>query len=251
LRKRLNINEFIWFVILLGFSYYFYKLIYSGEIANFMHPKMIKYVYVGFAAMGVLAIYQFFNLIDYHGGERVRYGYIMFMIPLFLGIFVSPKGLDASAVKNRGISVFQKVNSASAGKSIYNQDEVKIVDGEIVIDDKNYLQVMNKLYQDISKYKGKKISIKGFVYRDTDFSQDNFVAARMVLSCCAADAEVVGFMCKYNESNKLAKDKWVHITGVLEEGYINSKKGEKVSIPLIKVEKVINIEEPANKYIYQ
>jgi putative membrane protein len=251
LRKRFNINEFIWFVILISFSYYFYKILYSGEIANFMHPKMIKYVYVGFMALGILAIYQFFNLIKDHDEHEIKYGYIMFLIPLFLGFFVSPKGLNAYAVKNRGISVFQKANTASAAKNVKNEDEIVVIGGEIVIDDKNYLQVMNKLYKEANKYKGKRIKVKGFVYKDTDFEKDNFVVARMVLSCCAADAEVVGFMCEYKEDNKLSKDEWVQITGILAEGYISVKKDEKVAIPLIKVEKITSIEEPANKYIYQ
>lgn len=224
---------------------------YSGEIANFMHPKMIKYVYVGFIALGILTIYQFFNLFSYHEEHEIKYGYIMFMIPLVLGFFISPKGLNAYAVKNRGISIFQKANTLSDDKSTMSQEEIKIVDGEIAIDDKNYLQVMNKLYENISKYKGNRITIKGFVYTDTDFEKNNFVAARMVLSCCAADAEVVGYMCEYNGSDKLAKDEWVQLTGTLEEGYININNGERRLIPLIKVEKLTKIKEPVNKYIYQ
>jgi putative membrane protein len=250
-RKRFNINEFIWFVILLGFSYYFYKLISTGEIVNFMHPKMVRYVYVGFAALGILTIYQFFNLMDHHEEGSVRYGYVMFIIPLLLGFFLNPKGLDAYAVQNRGISVFQKGNTASVANSIKSQEEIKVVDGEIAIDNKNYLQVMNKLYDDVNKYKGKKITIKGFVYRDKEFVEDNFVAARMKLSCCAADAEVIGFMCKFSGSNKLNKDQWVQVTGTIEVGSLNAKNGQRIIIPLIKVEKLMNIEEPVNKYIYQ
>lgn len=217
---------------------------------NFMHPKMIKYVYMGFAALGILTIYQLFNLMNYHAEDGIRYGYIMFILPLLIGFFISPKGLDAYSVKNRGINAFQKGNTITAAKDVKDQEDIKIIDNEIIINDKNYLQVINKLYEDVGKYKGKRITIKGFVYRDNELAQDKFIAARMLLSCCAADAEVTGIMCKYSSSNKLNRDQWVQVTGIIEEGITNTKNGEKI-IPQINVEELIRIEEPFNKYIYQ
>ena len=167
----------------------------------------------------------------------------MFIVPLFLGLIINPKGLNARAEQNRGISVFDKENMFSGTKDFDVLEEHSYIhENNIVIDDKNYYSIMNKIYENINLYKGKKITVIGFVYKDNNFSNDEFVAARMMVSCCAADAEVIGFICKYSQSIKL--------TGVIEEYTLENVKGGRKSIPLIIVEKLANIEEPSNQYIY-
>ena len=63
---------------------------------------------------------------------------------------------------------------------------------EIQIEDKNYVQTMSIIGQDIKGFKGKEISFSGFIYNDKDVTGNKAVVARYGITCCIADASVWG-----------------------------------------------------------
>nr|WP_308160720.1 MULTISPECIES: hypothetical protein [unclassified Bacillus (in: firmicutes)] len=66
--------------------------------------------------------------------------------------------------------------------------------------------------------------------------------ARFGITCCAADASVYGMMAKGNVAT-LPKDKWVQLTGTIEQ--IQYEGG---SIPIIKIKQISKIEAPKQPY---
>ena len=85
MKKKLNLNELIWFFILLGFTYYFYMIISTDKITIYVHPKMIKYVKFALYFFIVLTIFQGKNIFNVKKNKKIKIGYIMFLIPLILG----------------------------------------------------------------------------------------------------------------------------------------------------------------------
>jgi putative membrane protein len=254
LKGKFNVNEFIWFAILVGFSYYFYKLIYTGKLSYFIHPKMFKYCYFAVFALALMAVYQLSDVFTQSSHMKIKYGYLLFIFVLFLGFVISPKGLNAQAALNRGIySLDRRINTGdNRNEDIEKKTPVKrIPRGSVEVNEKNYMQVLNEIHNNLDSYEGKSITITGFVYREASFDSKNFVAARMLVNCCAADAEVVGYLCKYNNKLQFPKGQWVKVTGVIDRTEIEHEDKGKKTVPVIDVLKVTRISEPDNKYVYE
>jgi len=118
-------------------------------------------------------------------------------------------------------------------------------DGNIVVDEQNFLNWLYILYRDAEEYRGTEIEITGFVFRDEEFEQNQFVLARFIMVCCIADMQLAGLMCRYEGAQELQTDEWVRILGHIEE---ETFLGEK--IPVIIPEEIIPAEKPEIPYIY-
>jgi putative membrane protein len=254
LKGKLNINEFIWFLLLIGFSFYFYQLILTGKLSYFIHPKMFKYCYFAVFALALMAVYQLSNVFTGSSHGKVKYGYILFVFILFVGFVIDPKGLNVQAALNRGISSLDRriEKGDTKEENIEQKSPAKRRPrGSIEVNDKNYMEILNDIHNNLNNYQGKEITVEGFVYREDSFNREDFVAARMLVNCCAADAEVVGYLCRYNNKIKFSKEQWVKVTGIIGKAEIkDGNSGEKV-VPVIEVIKITKINEPENKYVYE
>lgn len=248
--KKFNINEFLWFMILLSFASYFFYLFITGNMDSFIHPRMKKYTIFAFIVFCVLAYFQidkFFS--DYEGTQRIKKGYIIFLIPIFLGFIVNPKGLDPSIANKKGLRL---VGPNGENISIFKNDENDKKDNKddvIEVNESNYLKIVEDMEQNIDKYKGKRILITGFVFKEKSFKEDEFVVARALISCCAADSEFIGLMCKWKDSNELADNSWVKIQGIIDTTTYKENGGTSI-IPSILVKKIEKVDKPKNEYIY-
>lgn len=252
MRKKLNINEFIWFIILIAITGYFYHLVYSAKLAYFIHPKMFKYIYFTLIILSLMTVYQTSNLFKEAANNKLKSGYLLFMFILFIGFAVDPKGLNAQAAINRGMKIENSIFNVSKNNKVNPDKNVPIKrrpGGAIEVNDENYVSVMNDIYNNIKEYKGQTITVTGFIYKEDRFGKDRFVAARMLVSCCAADAQVVGYLFKYNGKEEFAKEQWVKVTGIINEDKIVGE--DKEGIPIIDVSLIQKINEPLNKYVYE
>ena len=85
----------------------------------------------------------------------------------------------------------------------------------------------------------------GFVYHDSKFMGDNeFVPARLVMSCCVADVVPGGIICKYDKADQLQNDAWITVTGKFTKGEYNGKPE-----PQIVIESITSA-QPVNGYVY-
>lgn len=89
----------------------------------------------------------------------------------------------------------------------------------LVIDDNEYLPWLNTVFGNIDEFVGYKITVTGAVYRNNDyFASDEFVPARLVMTCCVADLVPCGFVCKYDGTADLPIDSWITVTGTVFKG---------------------------------
>nr|WP_286672867.1 TIGR03943 family protein [Anaeromonas gelatinilytica] len=126
-----------------------------------------------------------------------------------------------------------------------NEDELQLIDGTIIMDSDNYVRWMQEIYENIEKYNGNKIQVTGFVFKDDQFNDNEFVPARMMMVCCAADVQPVGFLCRYENEVELETDTWVKVHGTItKDGF----KGN--DIPIIEADKVENTAKPEVDYVF-
>lgn len=253
MKKTFNTDTALWSIVLLLIFYTFIKMIYSGDIKNFIHPDMIKYSIFGTIALGIMLIYNIFNAFSEGEQDKVRYGYILFLIPVIIYMIIKPTGLTESAAINRGINLeFYKALMLEEGESHHHHEEgehthshgdgeIIINEGELIISNENFFTTFKEIYKNPDKYQGTTVRIKGFAVKDRS---ESFILSRMVVSCCAADTEVIGIRCKYEDTPKLSNGQWVEVRGKLQiEG---AEKG-----PVIEIESLTLIDKPEESYIYR
>lgn len=246
---KLNKSEFKWFIILIGFTYYVYTLLSSGKIYLFLNPKMIKYVRFSLIVFLILTIFQLRRLFISTEGNKRKVYFCVFLVPLFLGIYINPQGLNDEITSKKGTVVIQN-NISKNSLTFKTQSKSIQKDNVIVIDGKNFTYITDDIcYNNSNKYKGRNVIITGFVFRDTANSKDKFLIARLMMVCCAADTEVTGLLCDWNKASTLKNNKWVKITGKIDAETENIN-GEKSSTPVIRVENVEPAQKPQNQYIY-
>jgi putative membrane protein len=103
-------------------------------------------------------------------------------------------------------------------EGFYEELEKKLVAmDEIVVEDETYIQTMNIIDQNPDKFAGKKIEVVGFVFRESDFAENQMVIARFGLSCCVADSSVYGTLSTGDMVKDLKEDQWVKVSGTLSK----------------------------------
>jgi putative membrane protein len=137
------------------------------------------------------------------------------------------------------------VSDSSSGVTV--DDQLKKQGDTYIIGDDNFNMGMNSLFLNLENYDGKKVQIKGFVYREKEFKPNEFVVARLMMACCTADLQPVGFLCNYDKAPELEHDTWITVTGIIKKV---KYQGEGELIPIIMVNQVQKAEKPQDEYIY-
>ena len=248
---KINVNECIWFVILGGFAYYIYDLLSTDRILLFIHPKMLKYVYFSLFVLILLAGVQLRRITRAREQAPLKMGYILFLIPLFLGFAVNPQGLNGDVAAKKGMTLNQS-NKGSMIIQTGNMEGAEIVeDGIIAFHDGDFVYILEEIYGNMEKYQGNQVIISGFIFRAEGFQSNEFVVARLLMNCCAADAQVVGLLCKMEELEDFEKDQWVQVKGTLKTAeHVDPYSKVKEIVPMIQVEQIERIEKPATSYVY-
>ena len=157
-----------------------------------------------------------------------------------------------ASVKNKKDNEKQTASSSPDGYLTKNffQKEVEIhvyheSNKTIHISNDEFYAWIRELSSKPERFEGYTITMTGFVYHDSKFMSDNeFIPARLVMSCCVADVVPGGIICKYDKSDQLQNDAWITVTGKFTKGEYNGRPE-----PQIMVESITSA-EPVNGYVY-
>lgn len=107
-----------------------------------------------------------------------------------------------------------------------------------------YTNILKTVYENIDNYIGQRICFSGYVYRNLDFPNNQFVLARDMLVEGSTKSLIVGFLCSLKENCSYSDGVWVEITGEITKGNYHG------DIPIIKVIEIKEIEKPVDEYVY-
>ncbi len=108
---------------------------------------------------------------------------------------------------------------------------------------------LSEIFTNMDEYEGYTVTITGYVFKDSELlKEDEFVPARLMMSCCVADLAPAGLLCKYDKTSELTADSWVTIEGTLFIGAYEYG-GQVYEDPQIAVKKITPA-EPVEGYIY-
>lgn len=243
---KLNKGELKWFLVLVTFSLYIFNLIQSKKMYYFVHPRIIKYIKILLIFLIILSIIQFIKIFTEKHERKISL--LIFILPIISGFLVNPQSSNLSIIPNKGVDIAQNSSTFSKAKAQVNvtTDNNKM----ILVDDSNFTKIMNDMiYNKPEKYKGRKISITGFIYKDNSTLKNEFVIARLMMVCCAADAEVTGILCSFDKSSSLPNGNWFTITGTIDT-MLGKVDGKDRATPIIRVEDAKASSKPKNPYIY-
>ncbi|MGG7099045.1 TIGR03943 family putative permease subunit [Clostridium sardiniense] len=244
---RLNKRELIDFMIMFLITSIFYYLIIADKIEVFLNPRMNKYIIFAFIIFLALTINQFFNAFTINTFRAVRRGNLIFFVLIFIFIYpiyksnLREKLIDEKVNKEL---VYEKDNFDKIYRITKNNKfdlNNKNDENKMVLNSDNYSRLFQQLMQNPSSYKGEKIQTEGFIYKQKNFKNDEFVIAREVMTCCIADIQIAGPMCQYDKTVDLKENDWFRIEGTIDI---------KDNMPIIKVEKLTSVIKPKSEYIY-
>lgn len=146
-------------------------------------------------------------------GDNAWIALALVALPLLLGLLVPPRPLGAQAVGVREVNI----------------DGVGLRDAAAVLArgaaERNILDWLRAFQAaaDPAAFDGQEASVVGFVFRDGAFASDQFMVSRFVVSCCVADASVVGLIVSWPGSVDLPLDTWVEVGGTFAQGQFNGE----------------------------
>lgn len=280
--KKLNLDIIIKILILFGFSAFYLKIIINNEILMYVHPRIIPFALFGMISMIIIALFLLSSCF-YNNKRKVRFkNYIIFIIPLIMILFMQGTNVN-SAIKtsnadtnvstntssntnladisnnnsnqnnntninsNSPSSVFELYNgkTESDGQGTVDKKELDIKNNVIQVNSKNFVFSLDEILGNPDKYEGKEIDITGFIYKDKDLKQNQFIIGRYMMICCAADMQIAGIRCNINNLGTYDNDTWVKVRGKIKKDVSEGQVD-----PLIEVEHIEIDLNPDTSYVY-
>ena len=191
--KKFNIDELIWFIILILLDLSVIFLIRSGNITNFVSSDMIIYFYLSIIILTIFALFQFSRIFTIKRRIETTNKLIPLTFTLCIGVillYIFPL-LKQNENTNENL-LFKNHTDA------------------IIINNDNY-DIVNEIIQHKDEYEGKAILFLGYI-DNTKESSDFIVISRQMIKCCQADKEKIQIKAK-GIKDDLEEGQWINIYG--------------------------------------
>ncbi|PTX60293.1 putative repeat protein (TIGR03943 family) [Melghirimyces profundicolus] len=266
--------------VCLGTALLLTVLIVTGELRFYVNPRFLPFTAAGVLFLLLLGLVQLWNLRTPALHRTGVIGYLLLLTPLLLFILVRPGALDVSIAANKGVSYLspeamqkeqkpltqkeaeQRKKGESPDKDPGENDEplsetdpneyyqrfLEEMKSAPVIDlkDEKYISRLSTIQLYHKKdLKNKRTRIRGFVYRSDDLPEGIVMVSRYTVTCCAADASVVGVFASFPGVEQLGEGIWIEV-----EGPLKSVRFQNSDMPLVKADGYKRIPAPADPYIY-
>ncbi|PKM51214.1 MAG: TIGR03943 family protein [Firmicutes bacterium HGW-Firmicutes-7] len=254
--KKVNINAWMWFFVLIVYCVFMIHLIVSNRILLFIHPKMIKYIAFTIIVFIILISRQIIQLNNIkNSSNKLDLSFLIFMLPVILTVIVNPNQLNAKTAVNKGINIPSVSQQLEVPDETEKSEElvqpIQVEVGYNTQEGKDFLDVIEGISNDFENVLGTKVEISGFIFLQEDFNEGQFVISRYMMNCCAADVQLIGVLCKYSDDYPLVANEWIKISGIVDQiMYKGSSDEEEIEMAQIIVSEVEGIIIPDDQYVY-
>ena len=160
------------------------------------------------------------------------------LLPIILGVAITPQPLGAAALANRDVTLSMSESAMPLG--VRNREKAPA--------DKNIMDWWNDFRSaagGLETFIGQEVKVSGFVYQDERYGTEQFMVTRFVVSCCVADANVLGLLVQWPADQTPANDQWVEVAGVFI-----ANPNPNSPMPMVAARTVTPIEVPNQPYMY-
>jgi putative membrane protein len=251
---KINFEALLRVAVLAGLLWLLIKLIASGELNLLVNPRNRWLIELSGYALFVLLAVQVATVLD--GGNNQRscgcagdnhvWGHIPFLITLLLAFGLPFKSLDENLVTAKGLNSRLAVESAFAFRDMPRPLAKQLGGMEnIVVTDQNFIEVVSEIILFPRDYVGKEITMKGFVFKESNYAPEQLAVARYVIVCCAADAAPYGLLCSFADAGAYKEGDWLNIRGEIVMGRFQDR-----GVPLVRIKAAEQVAQPKNPYVY-
>jgi len=255
-KTKLNKGDLLKLIVLVAWSLFLLWIYFSGRIGLYVKENYAFLTLIGGLLLLPMAFIQLKNLrTDEKNGKKkkkkaecdhihfefqLKDGLIcaIFVLPVILGLVVTPQGLNSYAASKRGVQLKSPVPKTSAPKKQTKK-------GTSDYNELNLLDLLMAARDDPKQLENKTISTIGFVYKGETIAPNSFALLRFVITCCAADAQPIGVLVESEETSQFESDQWVRVRGTVQ---LKEKAGEKMLV--IIADTVNSISKPKDQYLY-
>ena len=97
---------------------------------------------------------------------------------------------------------------------------------------------------------GQEVKVSGFVFRNAAYGDTYFLVTRFVVSCCVADANVLGLLVSVpaevaSALPQLNDDQWVEVNGTFAANTVDGWH-----MPIVVAQRITPIAVPNQPYLY-
>lgn len=118
-------------------------------------------------------------------------------------------------------------------------------DGTIVISDDEYAGWYYDLFDYLGDFTGKKYQFTAQVFSMEGLKDNQFLAGRYIMTCCAVDLLGYGLICDYEKNSIPKENEWLTVTGTVTESEYNGR-----TVPILTDVVISKTEPPKEEYVY-
>ncbi|WP_041669225.1 TIGR03943 family putative permease subunit [Acetobacterium woodii] len=263
MKRKINIEASIQFIILISIAFLLIYAMLSKKINYYVHPRF----YIGLWITIIILILFALSLISKIGKARHNVNikhYLIFVIPIAMALIFPSAGViskdmsmgesnllgatsEQQVEEKTMTSVFKNEsteNSDSKEDASEKYEQYKVGD-VVVIKDDVFADWFFDTYAHLDNFVGKRYQYLAQVYSKDDFKEDQFLAGRNFMVCCAADLAGYGIMCESNRRSELTDEEWVTVTGTISAYQYNDHL-----VPMFNDVTITKAEAPEVGYIY-
>ncbi|MGL4740988.1 MAG: TIGR03943 family putative permease subunit [Sarcina sp.] len=193
--KRFNLDQFIWFLILLSMGICLTVLILTGDIYMIVDSNRKISTWFMLVMIYVLAFIQITRIKTVPSRQGVKGGYFQFLFLIVVLMFVSTINITKVSLEAKGVKLYHN-NHSNTEHHGHTHTEIE------------------GIYYAIDK-------------------EDNFIITMLDMNCCIADSEYVGIYCegiKPIEDYKFESGDKIKVRGVIENFEEDNKELIKIKV---------------------
>ena len=241
-KSQLDWRDWTKSMILLGMGIYLSVLIVTGHLTNYINLRFAWLAYLAAVIFFLLGLVSLHHLLgspsdeprQAHHHSHITWGMLAVVaFPLLLAISIPSRPLGVEAV-NGGISL-NPVGVDQASTFTRHPLDRNILD---------WLREFGRASTPAA-LNGQPVDVIGFVYRQPDFADNEFMASRFTMSCCVADAYPIGMPVRFDSAQDFPTGAWVRVQGKLKA----SDFGDDF-VPVVQASRIEIAAEPDQPYLY-
>lgn len=281
--RKKNIEAIIQILILIITACLLIYAMLTNKVTYYVHPRFYFGIWFSIVVLIIFAVSMASNIKKARHNVNV-FHYIVFVIPLSVALIFPAAGVngkDMSMANTVTSSIEQKdtvtdkntvddsipddtieddtntndysedsgVDTNESSKELHYDVSEKYtqyeVGGTMIISDDIFAEWFGDVYDNLDDFVGMKCQYLAQVYSMDGLEENQFLAGRYFMVCCAADLVGYGIVCQSDNGSELNDDEWITVTGTIDKYDFDGD-----TVPILTDVSITKAEAPAIEYIY-